>query len=163
MSSKTVTKDDSSFNKKLYYSSFATLVFIAVSLPQVYKATGSGVNYATSKTVGVEFSGKTDAGCPTSEGKFLHTAVFVVLLYFIMRLVKRYSNSDNKLSNGVMWKYAFYSGLIFYLVSSTDAYNLTSSLGTTTDGCPNAKGIIAHAVAFLAVTVLVMYFPKDDC
>jgi len=147
------------FNKKLFWSSVAAAVFIAVSLPQVYyytdKLTGSQLN---------QFNTITDS-CPTPEGKFLHAIVFFALNYFIMKLAQKYKATGAQLTDGLMAKYAFYSALIFFLLSSTDSYKLTGKLfgGLSNDaGCPNVKGVLVHGVVYLVVLLLVMYFPKDN-
>lgn len=136
-------------SKKLYYSAIAALVFLIISLPQTYDTTDS-------------LSGSTlsliDGSCPTPSGKFLHTAVFLTILYFIIKL------TDKKgLTPGMMFKYAFYSALIFFVLSSSDAYALTSNSFdglVNTAGCPTRRGVVAHSIVYLFVILLVMYLPE---
>ena len=67
--------------------------------------------------------------------------------------------------DNLLAKYAFYSSLIFFLLSSTDAYNVTGNLVsglTNMTGCPNITGSIVHGLVFLVVLTIVMFFPKDE-
>lgn len=134
-------------NKKLQYSAIGALVFLAVSLPQTYQL--------TSNTTGLTLF---DGSCPTPSGKFLHTAVFLAVLYTIMKLTNRAGLTD-----GMMFKYAFYSALIFFTISSTEAYALTSGSMdglVNVAGCPTRRGVLVHSVVFLFVLLLVMYLPE---
>lgn len=146
-------------NKKITYSALAALVFLGVSLPQTYQQT----NKLTHLVKSVEFNTITmDGECPTPGGKFLHTGVFFVILYFLMKFL---NNGD--LTDGLIAKYSFYSTLIFFLLTSNDTYYMTSSLPglgdlTNNSGCPTRKGVFIHALVFLVVLTLVMYFPKDQ-
>jgi hypothetical protein len=149
-------------NKKLTYAALSAVVFMAVSLPQTYQSvedlSNTGLrylpgNYQVDTVVG---------NCPTPSGKFLHTGVFFVVLYFLMKWLNK---SD--LSDGLIAKYSFYTTLIFFLLSSNDTYALTSQIPNLEDlvdasGCPTKKGVLVHGLVFLVVLTLVMYFPKDE-
>jgi hypothetical protein len=143
--------DDKPFNKKLLCSAVAAAIFVAVSLPQVY-----GQTSRLTRTI--------DETCPTPEGKFIHAALFFAISYFVMKLMSNYKYMEGK-SDGVLAKHAFYGTLLFFLLSSSDSYRLTGKFvsGLSNEaGCPEFKGIIVHAIVFLVVLVLVMYFPKED-
>jgi len=143
-------------NKKITYSALSALVFLAVSLPQTYHQTDYITSYiGTGSTI-------TDQDCPTPGGKFVHTGLFFVILYFLIKML-----NNNELSDGLIAKYAFYSTLIFFLLTSNDTYALTSSVPglhdlTNNVGCPTKKGVLIHALVYLVVLTIVMYFPKDQ-
>ena len=139
-------------NKKITYSALSAVVFMAVSLPQTYQKTDNLLNFSTTQ-------GSTN--CPSPAGKFFHTGVFFVILYFLMKFLNK-----SNLSDGLIAKYSFYSTLIFFLLTSSDAYALTSSVNSFGDlvdvgGCPTQKGVIVHGIVYLVLLTLVMYFPKD--
>lgn len=136
-------------SKKLYYSAIAALVFLVISLPQTYTITDSVSGSSLSLF---------DGSCPTPSGKFLHTAVFLTVLYFIIKLTDR-----KGLTPGMMFKYAFYSALIFFVLSSSDAYALTSNSFdglVNAAGCPTKRGVFIHSIVYLLVILLVMYLPE---
>ena len=145
--------ETSQFNKKLMCSAIAAAIFILVSLPQVYGQTDRFIStYA--------------AGCPTSEGKYLHAAVFFALVFALMKLGARlkWSGMEEK-SDALHAKYAFYATLLFFVLASTDSYHLSGRLWgglASESGCPNVTGIIVHGIVFMVVLLLVMYFPKDE-
>lgn len=160
------SKTDSTLEQKVKYAILPAVVFFLVSLPQVY-----GITDKVGATVG-EYASPLgyhsyDGGCPTSTGKFLHSVVFFLVNWLLMQVARNrgWMGSDRRASNDLLAKYAFYATLIFFMVSSTDAYRVTgrfaSGLATKT-GCPNVRGIVVHALVFLVVLTLVMYFPKDD-
>jgi hypothetical protein len=135
-------------NKKVTYSALSAIVFMAVSLPQTYQQTDN------------RFITTVDGACPTPEGKFLHTGVFFVILYFLMKWLNR-----SNLSDGLIAKYSFYSALIFFMLTSNDSYALTTRLGLPDmidgSGCPTKRGVLIHGLVYLVVLTLIMYFPKD--
>lgn len=139
-------------NKKVTYSALAAVVFMVVSLPQTYQQTDR-----------IPYLNTIEGTCPTAEGKFLHTAVFFAILYFLMKWLNKSDMSD-----GVIAKYSFYSALLFFLITSNDTYALTSRLPLIGDGltdesnCPTRKGVLVHGLVYLVLLTLVMYFPKDQ-
>jgi hypothetical protein len=149
-------------NKKLTYSALSAVVFMAVSLPQTYQGVEDLSNKGLSYLPGTMEVDTVVGNCPTPSGKFLHTGIFFVVLYFLMKWLNK---SD--LSDGLIAKYSFYTALIFFLLSSSDTYALTSrgpSLNDLVgvDGCPTKKGVLVHGLVFLVVLTLVMHFPKDE-
>lgn len=149
-------------NKKLTYSALSAVVFMAVSLPQTYQGVEDVSNSALSYLPGQLSVDTIQGNCPTASGKFLHTGVFFVVLYFLMKWLNK---SD--LSDGLIAKYSFYTTLLFFLLTSSDTYALTSQLPSMgdlvgADGCPTKKGVLVHGLVFLVVLTLVMYFPKDE-
>lgn len=136
--------------KKIIYAVVSALFFVAVSLPDTYKQTSRLTN-----TI--------DNNCPTAAGKFIHTAVFFILNFVMMKIAESYKESGH-LSNGLITKYAFSGALLFFVVSSSDTYRLTSQLfgeQIGSNGCPTVTGIAVHGVVFAALLVLMMSFPKD--
>ena len=148
-SSNNVIRQESKLYRNLKAAIIPALIFVAVSLPWTYNQTDKLIDTY-------------DDGCPSPEGKFLHTLVFFAVTYFIMKVNKRKDHS--KYSDGLIAKYAFYGALIFFLLSSNDSYKLTGKLVSglsTSAGCPTLTGVIVHGLVFLVVLVLVMYFPRD--
>ena len=148
-------------NKKVTYSALSAVIFMAVSLPQTYQGVENVSNSALSYLPGQTSLKNVEGNCPTASGKFLHTGVFFVILYFLMKWLNR-----SKLSDGLIAKYSFYTTLIFFLLSSSDSYALSSRIPYLEDnvdefGCPSRKGVLVHGLVFLVILTLVMYFPKD--
>jgi len=137
--------------KKIIYAVVSALFFVAVSLPDTYKQTSRLTNTIDQNN------------CPTVHGKFIHTAVFFILNFVMMKIAESYKEREH-LSNGLMAKYAFSGALLFFVVSSSDTYLLTSQLfgeQIGSNGCPTLTGIAVHGVVFAALLVLMMSFPKD--
>ena len=63
---------------KLKYSVYTGLLFLVVSSPQLYML--------VQQLLGGLFTVSSPNGCPTSAGLLLHTLVFIVLLYGLMKL-----------------------------------------------------------------------------
>ena len=151
------------FSRKFGYSLLPAVLFFVVSLPEVYNTTDK-LGSRLGKSVDRLGFSTADDSCPTSTGKFIHSLVFFLLVWALMKFTRSADTSSHK-SNGLLAKYAFYSTLLFFLVSSTDAYNVTSRLVdglTNTPGCPTMKGAFVHGLVFLVAVTLVMYFPKDQ-
>ena len=139
------------FNEKVIYSAVSALFFILVSLPDTYRRTN-------------KIATTINGNCPTPIGKFIHTAVFFILNFVMMKISSSYKGDGQQLDNALIAKYSFYGALMFFLISSSDTYKLTGSLlglGSQ-DGCPNLGGIIVHGLVFATALVLIMYFPKDN-
>lgn len=146
--------------RKVGYSFTPAVLFFLVSLPLVYGYTNDlgskvGDNYPS-----YGFS-TYDGMCPSSVGKFLHAFVFFALVWVVMRRSEKLSHK----SNALLAKYAFYSTLLFFALSSSDAYNMTNGLVSGMSngmGCPTAKGAFVHGLVFLVALTLMMFFPKDE-
>jgi hypothetical protein len=148
----TLSRDakNTKLRNKVYWSTWAALLFVIVSLPSVYNLTNSS---------GLD---TTSGPCPTSVGKLLHTLVFFLLLFLLM---KYFTLKKSGKTDGLMAKYAFYSALIFFLLSSPEVYSVTRSLYSgiaDSNGCPTLVGIMVHGLVFIAVLTAVMYFPNDN-
>lgn len=146
------------FEQKLRYAIFPAILFVLVSLPQIYNQTDK-IGEALGPFSYDSFQG----ACPTPTGKFLHALVFFVLNYLSLKFAES-RGWMNKRDDGVLAKYAFYGTLIFFLIASSDTYRLTGRFVedlANDQGCPSLKGIIVHGLVFLVVLTLVMYFPKD--
>jgi hypothetical protein len=61
---------------KFKYSIYSALVFFLVSNPETYKLTSS--------ILGNWVAGP--SGCPSPSGLFIHTAVFIALIFFLMKI-----------------------------------------------------------------------------
>jgi len=140
------------YNRKVRLSVLSALVFMAVSLPQTYGKTDELMSTLHPGT-----------HCPSPSGKFIHTGIFFVLLYCLMKFW-----NANRLTNGVIAKYSFFSALLFFMITSSDTYALTSTApGLNTlgmldaSGCPTVNGVFVHAIVFMALLIMIMYFPGD--
>ena len=143
-------------HKLLYHAAITALVFVVVSLPLIYSYTSRA-----SRVVGTELVNK---DCPTSEGKFVHSLLFFVVVFVICKIHNTYALPEDMKSSALMAKHAFYAALIYFFLSSTDAYLLSRKVipdAADEKGCPSLRGILLHGVVFLAVFLLVSYFPKD--
>jgi len=151
MSSEAESNKSLSLNNKIYHSTMAALLFVIVSLPQVYEQTNRFVSTISNN-------------CPTIEGRFIHTLVFFVANYVMMKIMNSYRHADERKSDALMVKYAFYGTLLFFFISSRETYLLTGKLinGLSENGCPTIKGIVVHGLVFIAILVLMMSFPKDQ-
>lgn len=67
-----------------------------------------------------------------------------------------------KLTPALKFKYSMYSTFIFYILSSSQMYKLTSKiLPTSIDGCPTPFGLLIHSIVFLLALYGIMTLPKD--
>lgn len=132
-------------NQKLYHAAISACVFLVASLPYGYGKTNGFVS---------------DAGdCPTYKSKLLHTLGFFALSLLVMKFVGK---SDKPLE--LMVKYATYASLLFFLMSSTEAFKFTGSLVdglADSTGCPTLTGVVVHTVLYGGVLMLLMSLPKD--
>lgn len=155
-----ITKDVSitvsgDFLNKFIWSSVGAAVFVMVSIPQLYSVSNSRAFGTLGKP------------CPTPYSKFLHAGLFFLINFLIMAVVSVASkNGSDRLPMGLVAKYSFYATLLFFLVSSSDAYAVTSiipKLSEKVDGgyCPTIVGVLVHGVVFVLLLVAMMYMPKD--
>ncbi|MDA7573919.1 hypothetical protein N8751_01400 [bacterium] len=69
-------------------------------------------------------------------------------------------------NKGLKWKYSFYSALIFFVISSPQAYVLSQKLvgnlfALSGDGCPTSLGLFIHTLVFMVALYGIMNLPKD--
>lgn len=69
-------------------------------------------------------------------------------------------------NKGLKWKYSFYSALVFYVISSPQAYVITQKLAgnflaISADGCPTSLGLFLHTIVFMIALYGIMNLPKD--
>ena len=69
-------------------------------------------------------------------------------------------------NKGLKWKYSFYSALIFFVISSPQAYVLSQKLvgnlfTLSGDGCPTSFGLFIHTIIFMIALYGIMNLPKD--
>jgi nitrate/nitrite transporter NarK len=104
-------------------------------------------------------------GCPDAIGHLKHTALYFILSFIVMVVLNFFKASEKKKTIGLLIKYAFYSTLMFYLVSNKEMYQLMNNIigNTVADstGCPSKYGVFIHGLVFLILKFLVMYLPKD--
>lgn len=130
----------------LYHAGMGAAMFMLVSLPQLYGKTNSLVY--------------DDGSCPTYKSKLLHTLAFFALVVLVMKYIGK---SDKPLA--LLCKYALFGSLLFFVMSSNEAYKLTNSLypGLADNGCPSMTGICVHTILFGLALFGMMHLPKDDC
>ena len=146
------------FEQKLYYSSIAALIFALVSMPNVYKYTNS------------VFDGLTKDNCPTPLGKVVHGLVFLALNFAVMKWMNSRKPHHMQKPDGLLFKYAIYGTLVYYLLSDNDTYILTSqAVGNVSGlrlanavGCPSGAGVAVHSVVYALSLVGLMSLPKDS-
>jgi hypothetical protein len=61
---------------KLKYSIYSALVFFLVSNPETYKLTSSLLGDWVASP----------GGCPSASGIFIHTAVFLAIIFYLMKI-----------------------------------------------------------------------------
>lgn len=63
-----------------------------------------------------------------------------------------------KKSDTVKWKYAFYSALVFFIISNPELYRLTARLSSkiASDGCPRPLGLVLHSLVFMVIVFALM-------
>jgi hypothetical protein len=134
------------FNQKLYHAAISSCVFLVASLPYGYGKTNGFLSAS--------------GDCPTYKSKLLHTLGFFALSLLVMKFIGK---ADKPLE--LMVKYATYSSLLFFLLSSTEAFKLTGSLvdGLADEsGCPTLTGVAVHTLVYGGVLMLLMSLPKDE-
>lgn len=136
-------------NKKLMWAGLSAAIFVGVSLPQTYNLTK-------------QYRLTTVDNCPTGEGKLIHAGLFFALNFLAMKAAARYKwNGLDTHSDRELAQYAAYGTLLFFVLISTDVFNVTHSIlgNTITDpGCPTQMGVFVHAVVYMVVLVVLMYF-----
>lgn len=129
---------------KLYCAGYGSVVFLVASLPQLYDKTNSYFNEQGS--------------CPTYKSRLLHTLIFFALVLLTMKYLAKSNKSLQVLS-----KYSLFGALLFFLLSSPEAYRTTNGiyagLADSNNGCPTMTGLIIHTVLFGAALFGMMYLP----
>ncbi len=135
--------------QKAIHAGALAALFLVVSLPQVHGVTK-------------KFAGDVNDKCPKYQSKLFHTLIFAVLAIVLMKYVAK---SDK--SFALMLKYAIYSTLVYFLLSSPEVYKFTDGLigqytGALTNGdCPTTTGLAIHTAVYFVVLVLMMGMPAD--
>lgn len=130
------------------------LFFATLSLPWTYHQTND-VLIQTVALVG---------DCPTPKGRILHTGIFFVILYFLMKWLNK-----SNMSNVSIARYSFIATLLFFILNTSDTYFVTlpgsgfdksSIFARSVDdvGCLNNNGVIIQAVVFLVILYLTSYY-----
>ena len=147
-----------SLSQKIMYSAVGSIFFILFSHPIVYSATNKLLRGAT-------FNPSTN--CPTVGGHFIHTLVFLVAILIFKLLANFAQSSVNRNSFGQLFKYSFYSTLLFCVISSPELYQLTGRITggalATSQGCASGWGVATHTLVYFIVLFLVMFLPRDKC
>lgn len=135
----------SDLKKKIIISLKPAAIFVLLNLPAVYQLTN-------------KFFGKTwdeVAACPTPLGVVIHSAVFFLISYALMR--------NPRTSRETKVKHSLTSALLFAILSSGHAYKVVSKVlpsVTTSSGCPTIVGIAVQTVLFIAGLVGIMSVKK---
>jgi len=133
----------------LFRSFLTSLLFIGVSMPITYKLTGW-----FSEKIAVD-------GCPTAYGHLLHTTIFLLLAFLLNVSLSSYLEKNE--GAGVMFTCAVMSTLLFYFVSNSELYQVTSNVNDklTVAGCPGYVGVIVHSFVFMLLSFGMMNLPKN--
>lgn len=138
----------------------STGLFILASLPKSYEFTWALEQKVA--TVGDL------PPCPatTLSARLLHMLLFFGLLYGVSAYLESYKEEAKRNTNSAVAKQAFYRTLLFFVLTSPESYQLTGKLlsGLTAgqNPCPTVKGIFVHALVFLVIVTLTLYFPPDQ-
>ena len=67
-------------------------------------------------------------------------------------------------NKGAKWKYSFYSALVFFVVASPQAYEVSHLLlgdkvAISNSGAPTAAGLMVHTVVFMVALYGMMNLP----
>ncbi len=154
MSDAIFAPNNATFSDKLTYALIGIITFILVSSPEAYHHSGFLFNTINDK-------------CPLPEGKLLHSVLFFAILYFATKIFVNRRVNYPLFSNDHIAKYAFYGTLLFFIVSSSDAYLITKKIFNLAvvneQGCPEFSGILLHSTVFFVLLLLTLYLPKDNC
>lgn len=140
------------FNQKLYHAAISSCVFLVASLPYGYGKTNGLIS--------------AEGDCPTYKSKLLHTLGFFALSLLVMKFMgKCKGNSMEEKPFELMVKYATYASLLFFLLSSTEAFKLTGSLVdglADPSGCPTLTGVVVHTVLYGGALLGLMCLPTSE-
>ena len=147
----------SSLINKIFKSALGAGIMMAVANPMTYSFVEGIV------------SGKGDIAdfnsCPTVVGHLVHTIVFFILIVALMIIGNYGSPDDIRKSLFDVMKYSFYSAVIFFALTTTEAYQLTGSLtnGLTSDmsGCATQSGVLIHSFVYFIIILGLMLLPKS--
>lgn len=133
----------------LKHASLAGVIFLLVSLPQVYGQSNSLL--------------KEQGECPNYKSKLMHFVVFLALVVLALKFLAKVDKQWNELLG-----YALYAALLYFLVSSQEMYQLTHSLigenvKMVEGSCPTLYGVAIHTVVFaLCLASWQLYFPNEN-
>lgn len=121
-------------NNNLTRSTVGLAVFLAVALTQTYET----------------------SGC-SSSSKFINSALFFVINYFLLKISSS-SGLTIEQRDSEIAKYSLYSALLFFIITSSDTYELTNNtiLGIN-DRCPTVKGVLFHSIIFFVLLILLSH------
>jgi hypothetical protein len=127
-------------NSKMLKVAKSAALFVLFNLPITYQLTNSVLRNTWDVVT----------QCPTTTGKLVHAAVFALTNYLLMK--------GDKLSRDEKIKKALANGLVFLVLSSSQAFSLVGGIAgpmVAIGGCPSLAGIILHGLVYgLTVRVL---------
>lgn len=121
-----------------WQSLFAGLLFLILSLPDLYQVTNRLVTGRPS-------------GCPTVYTRPLHTMVYLGATVGVMLW--------NHMPLAMIYPLALLSSALFFMLISPDLYQMTHTLGATGSNvfCPSIFSVSVHAVVFAAIHHFLMH------
>ena len=132
--------------QKIYQSALSSIVFLVASLPSLYNESNKFVSASGS--------------CPTYKSRLLHTLGFFALSILAMKYI---SKSDKSLQ--VLSKCALFGSLLFFIISSPEAYKFTNSIYSglaDESGCPTMTGLVVHTLLYgSALTGMMYIYPME--
>lgn len=133
----------------LRQAGIASAVFLLLSLPQVYSKTNPFVSE--------------QGECPTFKTRLIHFVSYLVLVVLALKYLVKLDRPCPDITG-----YALYAGLLFFLISSPEMYQLTNSLfgenlKLAEGSCPTFAGVLTHTAVFaLCLASWQAYFPKQN-
>ena len=129
------------FNQKLYHATISACVFFIASLPSIYGKTNDYLTKTNKSTLV-----STITNCPTYKSKLIHMLGFFALSLLVMKFV---GHPHKPLE--LMVKYATYTSLLYFLMSSSEAFKLSGSMVdglADPSGCPTLTGVVVHTLLY---------------
>lgn len=133
--------------EKFLYSVSSALIFILVSNKSMYKM----IDEINKEPILIRDN------CPTIMSHFIQSIIFFILILVILMLLNSTRNN--------IWtlvKYAFYSTLLYFILTSSEMYGLIGIItnNTTSDsfGCPNFRGTLLHGLFYFLIIFGIIFF-----
>jgi hypothetical protein len=126
------------------------LLFLVIAAPFFYN-----IANGTTSAFGLKIANN---GCPNLAGLVIGAALYMLILRFLISKTPNgthYSSTNKWICSGI-------GGLLFFLLSSPFAFELTNSLTAAAGfvgsckGCPNSTGLVVNTIIFILVIRLLI-------
>jgi hypothetical protein len=146
---------------KLIWALISTVILLAVSNPMSYKLGDMLVGKISKSGV------IANNGCPTVLGHLIYAIIFFILIYAVMLIFNAFKSTGLQTSVLILLKYAFFSTLVFFIMTNTEIYkligNVTKNKTADANGCPTIIGLFVNALLFFVIYFAIMFFPQETC